>query len=364
MNRSSFLRLRTPLCEYTGDFIRPPRARIFIRSVRSMSPGHHTGSGGSDTGQTSRCSVRPGSDRGIDCITGLCTADRCWAIELGGEDAKIIYFEGGNVEQRMNGVCAEGYRLLYRSDGFSSADQMPSGLNEYAKHYQALYSIAARCGVFAKSDIQPLINEGLPKRICLPRFSGSCQSDDQRTCLWKPIRGHVAFLGRTTSLLSELEPLSSALKLDDEHIYRPNHSHLFAAIGSALNSKKIRRLPWHIANVWQSKSRWNLKWSVWNRCLHQRKNTRTSPSGMQNTMCRLPIWPSYRGKGFPGIDAGSTTTKAALVGEDGTLLYSFYHNNEGRPFRHNDLRNQRYLQPAPGRCRDRPLLLHRLRRGH
>ena len=84
------------------------------------------------------------------------------AIELGGEDAKIIYFQGGNVEQRMNGICAGGTG--------SFIDQMASllqtdaaGLNEYAKGYQALYSIAARCGVFAKTDIQPLINEGATK---------------------------------------------------------------------------------------------------------------------------------------------------------------------------------------------------------
>ncbi|MEG2231971.1 MAG: BadF/BadG/BcrA/BcrD ATPase family protein, partial [Lachnospiraceae bacterium] len=84
------------------------------------------------------------------------------AIELGGEDAKIIYFEGGNVEQRMNGICAGGTG--------SFIDQMASllqtdaaGLNEYAKDYSSLYTIAARCGVFAKSDIQPLINEGATK---------------------------------------------------------------------------------------------------------------------------------------------------------------------------------------------------------
>ena len=84
------------------------------------------------------------------------------AIELGGEDAKIIYFENGNVEQRMNGICAGGTG--------SFIDQMASllqtdatGLNEYAKHYQAIYPIAARCGVFAKTDIQPLINDGATK---------------------------------------------------------------------------------------------------------------------------------------------------------------------------------------------------------
>ena len=84
------------------------------------------------------------------------------AIELGGEDAKIIYFENGNVEQRMNGICAGGTG--------SFIDQMASllqtdatGLNEYAKDYKALYPIAARCGVFAKTDIQPLINDGATK---------------------------------------------------------------------------------------------------------------------------------------------------------------------------------------------------------
>ena len=105
------------------------------------------------------------------------------AIELGGEDAKIIYFEGGNVEQRMNGICAGGTG--------SFIDQMASllqtdapGLNEYAKDYKSLYDIAARCGVFAKTDIQPLIrrrrNQGRPLRVY---FSGCSKPDHKRSCL-------------------------------------------------------------------------------------------------------------------------------------------------------------------------------------
>ena len=87
------------------------------------------------------------------------------AIELGGEDAKIIYFEGGNVEQRMNGICAGGTGSFI--DQMASLLQTDaSGLNEYAKDYRSLYTIAARCGVFAKSDIQPLINDGATRRIC------------------------------------------------------------------------------------------------------------------------------------------------------------------------------------------------------
>ena len=126
------------------------------------------------------------------------------AIELGGEDAKIIYFEGGNVEQRMNGICAGGTG--------SFIDQMASllqtdatGLNSYAKNYQALYSIAARCGVFAKSDIQPLINEGATKEdLAASIFQAVVNQTISGLACGKPIRGHVAFLGGPLHFLSEL----------------------------------------------------------------------------------------------------------------------------------------------------------------
>ena len=129
------------------------------------------------------------------------------AIELGGEDAKIIYFEGGSVEQRMNGICAGGTG--------SFIDQMASllqtdatGLNEYAKSYKSLYDIAARCGVFAKSDIQPLINEGHKGRPCCLYFPGGGKPDHQRSCLRKADPGtcriswrSAAFPFRTESSL-------------------------------------------------------------------------------------------------------------------------------------------------------------------
>ena len=120
-------------------------------------------------------------------------------IELGGEDAKIIYFEGGNVEQRMNGVCAGGTGSFI--DQMASLLQTDaSGLNEYAKNYHALYSIAARCGVFAKSDIQPLINEGASKEdLAASIFSSSGQPDDQRSCLRKTDPWTCRILRWTTS---------------------------------------------------------------------------------------------------------------------------------------------------------------------
>ena len=161
------------------------------------------------------------------------------AIELGGEDAKIIYFEDGNVEQRMNGICAGGTGSFI--DQMASLLQTDaSGLNEYAKKYQSLYTIAARCGVFAKSDIQPLINEGATKEdLSASIFQAVVNQTISGLACGKPIRGHVAFLGGPLHFLSQLkEAFIRTLKLDEEHIIQTDHSHLFAAIGSALNAKE------------------------------------------------------------------------------------------------------------------------------
>lgn len=161
------------------------------------------------------------------------------AIELGGEDAKIIYFEGGNVEQRMNGICAGGTGSFI--DQMASLVQTDaSGLNEYAKNYKAIYPIAARCGVFAKSDIQPLINEGATREdLAASIFQAVVNQTISGLACGKPIRGHVAFLGGPLHFLSELkESFIRTLKLDEEHTIVPENSHLFAAIGSALNYKE------------------------------------------------------------------------------------------------------------------------------
>ena len=255
------------------------------------------------------------------------------AIELGGEDAKIIYFEGGNVEQRMNGICAGGTG--------SFIDQMASllqtdatGLNEYAKHYQALYSIAARCGVFAKSDIQPLINEGATKEdLSASIFQAVVNQTISGLACGKPIRGHVAFLGGPLHFLSELrEAFVRTLKLDDEHIIAPKHSHLFAAIGSALNSSRdlsiqLTSLQMRLTN------RIEMEFEVERMTPLFASKEEYDAFEARHAKHQVPVKDvsSYKGKCFLGIDAGSTTTKAALVGEDGTLLYSFYHSNEGDP---------------------------------
>ena len=255
------------------------------------------------------------------------------AIELGGEDAKIIYFEGGNVEQRMNGICAGGTG--------SFIDQMASllqtdatGLNEYAKHYQAIYPIAARCGVFAKTDIQPLINDGATKEdLAASIFQAVVNQTISGLACGKPIRGHVAFLGGPLHFLSELKTaFVRTLKLDDEHAIVPNNSHLFAAIGSAMNAEGKTEV-----SLLALKKRLEEKVAIDFEVARleplfkdQEEYDAFLARQSVNNVVTADL-STYEGNCYLGIDAGSTTTKAALVGEDGALLYSFYSNNHGNP---------------------------------
>ena len=257
------------------------------------------------------------------------------AIELGGEDAKIIYFTGGNIEQRMNGICAGGTG--------SFIDQMASllqtdaqGLNEYAKNYKAVYPIAARCGVFAKSDIQPLINEGATKEdLSVSIFQAVVNQTISGLACGKPIRGNVAFLGGPLHFLSELRQcFIRTLKLSGSQIIAPENSHLFAAIGAALNFKedahtsiealigllssdiKIEAETTRMQPLFESQEEYDE--------FIKKHSVHTVKKG---TLA------DYEGDCFLGIDAGSTTTKVAVIGEDGTLLYSFYSSNNGNPLK-------------------------------
>ncbi len=256
------------------------------------------------------------------------------AIELGGEDAKIIYFEDGNIEQRMNGICAGGTG--------SFIDQMASllhtdaaGLNEYAKDYQSLYTIAARCGVFAKSDIQPLINEGAAKEdLAASIFQAVVNQTISGLACGKPIRGHVAFLGGPLHFLSELKKaFIRTLNLDAEHTIAPEHSHLFAAIGSALNHEEetvslssiIEQLRGDIKIAFEV-ARMDPLFA--NEAEYKEFKERHARHKVESTDLA-----AYKGNAYLGIDAGSTTTKCALISEEGKLLYSFYSSNNGSPLK-------------------------------
>ncbi len=257
------------------------------------------------------------------------------AIELGGEDAKIIYFEGGNVEQRMNGICAGGTGSFI--DQMASLLQTDaSGLNEYAKNYHSLYTIAARCGVFAKSDIQPLINEGATKEdLSASIFQAVVNQTISGLACGKPIRGHVAFLGGPLHFLSELKTaFIRTLKLDSEHVIETNHSHLFAAIGSALNAKDdVSYSMEEMVAKLSSDIKMEFEVERMEPLFASEEEYESFKARHGKNHVGTADLSDYRGNCFLGIDAGSTTTKVALVGEDGSLLYSFYSNNDGSPLK-------------------------------
>ncbi|MBO4782724.1 MAG: 2-hydroxyglutaryl-CoA dehydratase, partial [Lachnospiraceae bacterium] len=267
------------------------------------------------------------------------------AIELGGEDAKIIYF-GSTIEQRMNGICAGGTG--------SFIDQMASllktdasGLNEYAKTYKAIYPIAARCGVFAKSDIQPLINEGATKPdLAASIFQAVVNQTISGLACGKPIRGKVVFLGGPLTFLSELKAaFIRTLNLTDETAISPKDSHLFAASGAALSScllpgghplpeKDIKFFSLsELLTTLRNHVKIKFEVSRMSPLFSSKEDFEAFKERHASHSVKKASLSDYKGNAYLGIDAGSTTTKVALVGEKGELLYSFYSNNNGSPLK-------------------------------
>ena len=254
------------------------------------------------------------------------------AIELGGEDAKIIYFTNG-IDQRMNGVCAGGTG--------SFIDQMASllqtdagGLNEYAKDYDTIYPIAARCGVFAKTDIQPLINEGATKpNLAASIFQAVVNQTISGLACGKPIRGNVAFLGGPLHFLTELkEAFIRTLNLKDDEIIAPTHSHLFAAVGAALNAKEEVTTDFeHLLKQFEKKIELQQEVDRLEPLFKSEQEYKNFVKDHNRHVVKRGDLSTYKGNCYLGIDAGSTTTKVALAGEDGELLYSYYNNNNGSP---------------------------------
>ena len=254
------------------------------------------------------------------------------AVELGGEDAKIIYFTNG-IEQRMNGICAGGTG--------SFIDQMASllktdasGLNEYAKDYKAIYPIAARCGVFAKTDIQPLINEGATKEdLAASIFQAVVNQTISGLACGKPIKGNVAFLGGPLHFLTELkETFIRTLHLKPENVIAPEHSHLFAAIGSALNAKE--EIDYSLLDLVDKLStKIEMEFEV-ARLEPLFKNEAAYDEFIEQHnqfAVKKADLATYEGNCFLGIDAGSTTVKAVVVDENANILCSEYLPNGGNP---------------------------------
>ena len=256
------------------------------------------------------------------------------AIELGGEDAKIIYFDNG-IEQRMNGTCAGGTGAFI--------DQMAAllntdagGLNELAQSHTTIYPIASRCGVFAKTDVQPLLNEGARKEdIAASIFQSVVTQTISGLACGRPIRGHVAFLGGPLQYLPELRNrFYETLELDEEHIIVPENAHLFVASGCAIAGAAAESsVPERLADVLERlESLGDMQGSEVVRLAPLFANEEEYAEFKQRhdgEVVRRGSLADYRGTAFLGIDAGSTTFKAALIGEGGELLWSTYASNKG-----------------------------------
>ena len=254
-------------------------------------------------------------------------------IELGGEDAKITYLTGGS-EHRMNGACAGGTGAFIDQMG-SLLHTDASGLNELAKHADTLYPIAARCGVFAKTDVQALLNEGASKEnIAASVFQSIIFQTITGLACGRPIKGTVCFLGGPLTYLSQLrKQFAKTLHLTDDEIIAPENAQVYVAIGAALGSFQEKPVSFmdlihrlkdvdeatlaqsdRMAPLFQNEEELH--------AFQHRHNTHTIPQRDLTT---------YTGPCFLGLDAGSTTIKAALLSEKNELLYSHYQTNEGSP---------------------------------
>ncbi len=268
------------------------------------------------------------------------------AIELGGEDAKITYFRDG-VEQRMNGTCAGGTGAFI--------DQMAAlletdadGINELARGATIMYPIAARCGVFAKTDVQPLINEGARREdIAASIYQAVVSQTISGLACGKPIRGHVAFLGGPLHFMDQLRArFIETLKLKDDEIIVPENSQLFVAAGAAWSadlpaaSGNPDENPEGLRLISVPELRAGLKTLV-NAEMHEIQRLEPLFANEReleqfrlrhaSEMAASADLDTAKGPVFLGLDAGSTTTKAVLVDELGRILWRFYDNNGGNP---------------------------------
>ena len=253
-------------------------------------------------------------------------------IELGGEDAKIIFF-GGALEERMNGSCAGGTGAFI--------DQMATLMNVTVNELDALslkhekiYPIASRCGVFAKSDIQPILNQGGRKEdVAASIFQAVVDQTVAGLTQGRELKGKIVFLGGPLHFLMGLrQRFVETLQLDKQHAIFPEDGDCFAAMGAALCSGDYEARPFEqllklleesrgaTSNVdtmpplFDSQEEYD--------AFLTRHNASTPPAVDVST---------YTGDAYLGIDAGSTTTKMALIAPDGGLLYTYYHSNQGNP---------------------------------
>ena len=253
-------------------------------------------------------------------------------IELGGEDAKITYLKGG-IDQRMNGACAGGtgafidqMAILLNTDA--------QGLNILARDAENIYPIASRCGVFAKTDIQPLINEGAKKSdIAVSIFQAVVDQTISGLACGKPIRGKVTFLGGPLHFLDSLrERFIKTLNLKEGEYFVPENSEIYVALGAAILSENNEIISSkELIKKLNSISEKEIEDNFLEPLFKNDKEYFDFKKRHDSSVVPKSDLKTYKGNIFLGIDVGSTTTKAVVLGQNGELLYSSYNNNEGSP---------------------------------
>lgn len=255
------------------------------------------------------------------------------AIELGGEDSKITYLSG-NIDQRMNSICAGGTGAFI--DQMASLLQTDAaGLNELARGYEKIYPIASRCGVFAKTDIQALVNQGAKQEdIAASVFQSVVNQTISNLAQGRPIRGSIALLGGPIHFLDQLEErFRDTLGEEENKFFVPANGQVFVALGAALGSKDLEAISFNqlMEKLDEDPDIRLDRDETLDPLFKDEKDRRDFESFHKKDPIDYGDLKSYKGKLYLGIDAGSTTSKVVVLDEDKRILYSHYANNQGRP---------------------------------
>lgn len=253
-------------------------------------------------------------------------------IELGGEDAKMTFF-GDSLEQRMNGTCAGGTGAFI--------DQMAellktdaNGVNELAKNYKTIYPIASRCGVFAKTDVQPLINEGARREdIAASIYQAVVNQTIAGLASGRKITGNIAFLGGPLYFMSELrQRFIETLDIKEENIIFPENPQLFVAMGAALDEDQTQlSFSQIMTNLKHNSSDSLVPKNTLDVLFKSQEELDTWRERHNQASAQYRDITTVSGPLFLGIDAGSTTSKVVLIDPEGAIIFEHYGNNQGQP---------------------------------
>ena len=273
-------------------------------------------------------------------------------VELGGEDAKIMYF-GDAPEERMNGVCAGGTgSFIDHMASLLNTDA--AGLNALAEKGDKIYTIASRCGVFAKTDVQALMNDGVSKEnIAKSVLQAVVNQTVGNLAQGRPIAGHVAFLGGPLHFLPELKKLFiQTLKLDKEHIINAEDGNYFVAIGAALSDEAKEISIDEINSLAKRAEKVKIETSSTLKPLFKDEEAYNNfkKRHAQHKVKRGDL-KSYTGAVYIGIDAGSTTAKIVVIGENKEVLYTDYSGNFGSPLNSVIEKIKKLYDVLPKTCR-------------